>query len=120
MDPREKTVKAAVAAEAQRKEQDRAVLDHITGLTERLYGLRCFETMALQDGSPLAMRVPGGWIFYYRSGGGAFKLMVGDGEEEEQLMGNQYPVVNQVFVPYSDEFQNGPESLHTMISGMAQ
>ena len=120
MDQREKAVKDAVAAEAQRKAQDKAVLEHIGAATERLYGLRCFETMALPDGSPLAMRVPGGWIFYYRSGGGGLKLQVGDGEEEEQLMGSTYPTVNQVFVPYSDEFMNGPESIMTTIAGMRQ
>ena len=117
---RNKIVKDAVAEEARRAQTDKEIHAHLAETTERLYSLRCFETMTLADGSPLAMRVPGGWIFYYRSGGGGLKLQVSEGEEVEQIVGNNYPTVNQVFVPFSEEFEHGPESLRTRIGGMSQ
>lgn len=72
--------------------------------TEKLYSLRCFETMNHASGAPIAMRVPGGWLFYTASGGGRLNLSVSEGEETEQILGEQRPLVHAVFVPYNEEF----------------
>lgn len=116
--------KIADEAEAQRAAEkiayEKKLHAHLSNITEQLYSLRCFETMTLPDGKPLAMRVPGGWIFYMTSGGGGLKLQVGEGGETEQVLGSSEPVVTQIFIPFDNEFQHGCESLQTWISGAEQ
>lgn len=91
--------------------EEKQISDTLEISTSRLYSLRCFETMTHANGVPIAMRVPGGWIFYFLAGGGRLSLQVGDGEEEEQILGEMKGQMSQVFVPYSDEFEHGCERI---------
>ena len=91
------------------------IADHLKRVAEQeetlekqistLYRLRCFEVMLHDSGAPLAMRVPGGWIFYTASGGGGLSMAVGDEEgDEDTILGHVAPSVSGVFVPFNNEF----------------
>ena len=88
--------------------------ESLNEVTKRLYELRCFETITHPNGAPIAMRVPGGWIFYMAGGRGNLKLIVGEDDDNAQIVGEQGSVVSQVFVPYSEEFINGCDGVRMM------
>ena len=83
---------------------EKTTQEQIEKSIEVLYSLRCFEIMKHQDGVPLAMRVPGGWIFYVSSGGGALHLETGEDDEKQQVFGRVAPQLTSVFVPWDNEF----------------
>lgn len=75
--------------------------------TQQLYTMKCFESLFSSDGFPMVTRVPGGWLWYTKSGGGGLKLSMGEGNEEDpiqQLVGSQTPILVTTFVPFDNEF----------------
>lgn len=88
-------------------EEEKRIHLHLEETTQKLYSLRCFETLTHPSGTPLAMRVPGGWIFYMAGGGGQMRLLVGDDDDESIIAGEINRVAMPVFVPYTDEFSLG-------------
>lgn len=95
---------------AARLQQEKDVAAFLDKTTKRLYELRCFETMTHPNGMPIAMRVPGGWIFFTGSGGGSIRLTIDDGDDEQNIIGDVNRSLIPVFVPFSAEFIRGPQT----------
>lgn len=87
-----------LAEQAQAEAEEQQLQEMLKEQTAALYSMSCFEVLPGPGGHPLAARVPGGWIFYIRSGGAS--LLAGG---EAQVVGN--PVMIPTFVPYHNEFQ---------------
>jgi len=66
--------------------------------TLMLYSMQCFDVIPHPEGYPMVTRVPGGWIWYIRSGGASISTTEG-----RQIVGNY--TLHPTFVPYHNEFQ---------------
>ena len=87
-----------LAAQAQAEAEEQQLQGLLKEQTKALYSMNCFEVLPGPGGHPLAARVPGGWIFYMRSGGASLRA---GGESE--VVGN--PIMIPTFVPYHEEFK---------------
>lgn len=80
---------------------EKEIADAIERNTRQLYMMKCFDTIGHPEGWPMVTRVPGGWIWYMRSGGVSIATTAG-GVRQQQVVGN--PVLMPVFVPFDNEF----------------
>ena len=88
--------------EAEAEAQQQALEEMIASQIQTLYSMNCFDTIPDPTNTfPMVCRVPGGWIFYTRSGGMSLKMKSGK-VTDNTIVGN--PLLVPIFIPFHSEF----------------